>query len=141
MAASLDLHIVEFTDMLGPLVNRGKLRHGVLTANASLVAAVRAIVLNPGNAAMPPVVIVAGIVAEDAIFPLSDSEEVWLMLPERERWERQLLGRPIAGGSSGQYDDFAYSRVWYERFATWAGRLPIRLVETAYDPSLIGTKS
>lgn len=138
LVTSMDAHVVEFTDMLGPLVNRGKVRHGVLTANASLVAAVRAVVLNAANAEMPPVVVVAGIVADEALFPLCADEEVWLVLPERERWERQLLARPVAGGSSWQYDDYAYSRVWYDRFATWMERHPVRLIETAYDPTLLG---
>jgi hypothetical protein len=138
LVSTLDAHVVEFTDMLGPLVNRGKLRHGVLTANASLVAAVRAVALNPGNAGMPPFVVVAGIVSEEALFPLGPEEEVWLLLPERERWERQLFARPVEGGSSGQYDDYAYSGIWYDRFATWSGRLPVRQIRTDYDASLLG---
>lgn len=38
-------------------------------------------------------------------------EKLWLVLPERERWERQLLARPVAGGSSGQYG-FTASPAW-----------------------------
>ena len=131
--------VVEFTAMLGPLVDPLRLRRGVLTANAHLVAAVRAVELHPDNAACPPLLVVAGLVPESALFPLSDAEEVLLLLPDRARWETQLRARPAHGGSSGQYDDFSYSRQWYERFEEWLARgLPIRRVEVPYDALLLG---
>ncbi len=131
-------HVVELTDMLGPLVDAHRIRRGVLTANSRLVEVIRAVVLHPDNRALPPTLVVAGIVPEEALFPLSDAEEVWLMLPERARWERQLGARPPDGGASGQYDDLAYSRLWYDRFATWPGRLPVRRVDVAYRDELLG---
>ena len=81
------VRVVEFTSMLGPLVDPLRLRRGVLTANAHLIAAVRAVELHVDNAACPPVLVVAGLVPESALFPLSAAEEVLLLLPERARWE------------------------------------------------------
>ena len=125
--------------MLGPLVDSLRLRRGVLSANAHLVAAVRAVELHPDHAAYPPLLVVAGLVPESALFPLSIEEEVLLLLPERIRWETQLRARPPHGGSSGQYDDLRYSRQWYERFESWVERgLPLRQIETPYDASLLG---
>lgn len=133
------VRVVEFTSMLGPLVDPLRLRRGVLTANAHLVAAVRAVELHPDNAACPPLLVVAGLVPESALFPLSAEEEVLLLLPERARWETQLRARPAHCGSSGQYDDLSYSRQWYERFESWVERgLPLRRIETPYDASLLG---
>lgn len=133
------VQIVEFNDMLGPLVRPGKLWRGVLQANALLVTAVRTIALNSGNVLPRPLVVVAGIVSEDALFPLGPSEEAWLLLPERDRWERQLLGRPTTGGPHGQYDDYEYARRWHELFSSWPERHPeLRVLDVAYDPTLLG---
>jgi hypothetical protein len=131
--------IVEFTAMLGPLVDPLRVRRGVLTANAHLVAAVRAVELHPDNAGHPPILVVAGLVPEVALFPLSADEEVILLLPERARWEAQLQARPARGGSSAQYDDLAYSKQWYGRFEEWVERgLPLRRVDVPFDASLLG---
>jgi hypothetical protein len=133
------VQVVEFDDMLGPLVHPGRLRRGVLRANALLVSAVRGIALDPANALPHPLLVVAGIVPEDALFPVGSSEDVWLLLPERERWERQLLGRPVTGGPHGQYDDYEYSRRWYEAFLSWPERHPgLRVLDVPYDPTLLG---
>ena len=131
--------VVEFTAMLGPLVDPCRIRHGVLGANAHLVSAVRAVELHPANAAFAPLLVVAGLVPEAALYPLSGDEEVLLLLPDRARWEHQLRARPSGGGSSGQYDDHEYSRVWYDRFEQWIAQgLPLRRIEVPFDPTLIG---
>lgn len=130
---------VELTAMLGPLVNEHRIRKGVLAANGQLVAVIRGIELRPENVSLPPLLVVAGLLPEEALFPVADDEEVLLMLPDRERWERQLRARPADGGSSRQYDDVAYSALWYERFEGWirVGR-PVRRVETAFEAELLG---
>lgn len=131
--------VVELTEMLGPLVNALRIRKGVLTANGKLVEAIRAIELHPDHARHPGLLVVAGLVPEDVLFPLAAAEEVVLLLPERERWARQLRSRPAGGGSSAQYDDFAYAGIWYARFEEWRARgLPIRCVEPPFDEALIG---
>jgi len=140
-AASLRdrVRVVELTDMLGPLVDTLKLRKGVLGANGCLVNAVRSVELQPDHRDLPPLLVVAGLVPEEALFPLSDDEEVLLLIPPRERWERQLATRSRTGGSSGQYDDFDYSRVWYARFEEWIVRgRPLRRIDVAHDEALIG---
>ena len=55
------------------------------------------------------------------------------------RWEEQLRRRPVGGGSSGQYDDYAYSEQWYERFSGWEARgLPFTRLELPFRPELLG---
>lgn len=132
--------VVEFTDMLGPLVNAVRLRKGVLGANGKLVEIVRHLELHPDNRALPPLLVVAGIVDETALFPLVDeAESVWLLLPERERWRTQLLRRPAGASSSGVYDDEAYATRWYERFEGWPSRgYPVRIVEAPFRAELVG---
>jgi len=130
---------VELTAMLGPLVDRLALRKGVLAANGLLVEAIRAVEHHPDHAELPGLLVVAGLVSEDALFPLKPGEEVLLLLPERERWARQLEARPVGGGSSRQYDDVAYSALWYDRFEGWLARgLPIRRLEVPFEPELVG---
>lgn len=129
---------VELTAMLSPLVDELRLRKGVLTANGHLVQAVRHIELHPDHAALPALLVVAGLVQEDVLFPLAPSEEVLLLLPERARWERQLHARP-AGPDSLAYDDYAYAAVWYARFEDWLARgLPVRRIDVPLDEGLIG---
>ncbi|MDI1443610.1 hypothetical protein [Polyangium sp. 6x1] len=131
--------VVELTDMLGPLVNPVKIRKGVLRANGALVRLVRDLELHPDNRGLPPLLVVAGIVPEDALFPLGEDEEVLLLLPPRERWQMQLRARPVNGGSSGQYDDYVYAESWYERFSTWEARgFSFTLLELPYRPELVG---
>jgi len=71
------------------------------------------------------------------VFPLSEDEVVWLLRPERERWERQLRLRPVGGGTSGQYDDYAYSELWYDRFTSWKTRERVHLLEIPFQPELL----
>jgi len=130
---------VELTAMLGPLVDELRLRKGVLSANGCLVQAIRHVELHPGHAALPPLLVVAGLVPEDELFPLSPTEQVLLLLPDRARWEQQLRARPAGGGSSAQYDDHEYAALWYSRFADWLDRgLPVRRLELVFEPELLG---
>jgi len=130
---------VELNAMLDPLVGPLGLRQGVLSANAKLVEVIRAIELHADNATLDPLLVVAGLVPEHALFPLDDREQVWLLLPERERWELQLRSRPSGTGPRRAYDDIAYATLWYERFGEWLGRgLPIHPIEVAFEPALIG---
>jgi len=131
--------VVELTDMLAPLVNPVQMRKGILRANGALVRLIRELEFHSDNRDLPPLVVVAGLVPEDALFPLGEDEEVLLLLPPRERWQAQLRKRPVGGGSSRQYDDYAYAEQWYERFATWSSRgLPSTRLELPYKPELLG---
>lgn len=130
---------LELTSMLGPLVDELQLRKGVLAANACLVQAIRRVELHPDHAALPALLVVAGLVPEDALFPLAPCEEVLLLLPERARWERQLRARPVGAGPSAQYDDYAYAALWYARFEDWIARgLPVRRIAVPFDAERIG---
>lgn len=125
--------------MLGPLVNPLRMRKGILSANGSLVRLIRALELHPENLALPPLLVVAGLVPEEALLPLSVHERVLLLLPPRERWLAQLRQRPVSGASSQQYDDYAYAEHWYDRFGRWpALGIPCELLETPFQASLLG---
>lgn len=131
--------VVELTDMLGPLVNPLRLRKGILSANGSLVRLIRALELHPENLTLPPLLVVAGLVPEEALLPLSVHEKVLLLLPARERWLAQLHQRPVAGASSRQYDDYDYAERWYDRFSRWpALGIPCERLETPFEASLLG---
>jgi hypothetical protein len=131
--------VVELTDMMGPLVNPVRMRKGLLRANGALVQLVRELELHPENRGLPPLLVVAGIVPEETLFPLRDDEAVLLLLPPRERWEEQLHRRPPDGGSSGQYDDYAYAAHWYDRFSLWPARgLTYTPLELPFEPDLLG---
>lgn len=130
---------VELNAMLGPLVDDLQLRKGVLSANGCLVQAVRHIELHPDNRNRPALLVVAGLVSEDVLFPLGPFEEVLLLLPEHIRWNRQLRARPVGAGPSAQYDDYAYADLWYVRFEDWIARgLPVRRIDVLFDEGLIG---
>lgn len=130
---------VELNAMLSPLVDPLGIRQGVLSANAKLVEAIRAVELHASNATLDPLLVVAGLVPEQALFPLDAREEVWLLLPERERWELQLRSRPPGTGARRQYDDIAYATLWYERFCEWLARgTPLRRIDVEFEPELIG---
>lgn len=130
--------VVELTSMLGPLVDQPRIRQGVLTANGRLVELIRELELRPENRGLAPLLVVAGLVPEEALFPLSPSEVVWLLRPAESRWRRQLRERPVGGGSSGQYDDYAYSERWHARFEDWAGRPGVSLLDVPFQPQLLG---
>lgn len=130
---------VELNAMLGPLVDPLRIRKGVLNANAHLVEVIRAIALHPDNAGHPPLLVVAGLVPEASLFPLRPHEQVWLLMPPRERWQQQLRARPRGSSASPQYDDFEYAEIWYDRFCEWLTRgFPIRHIDLAFEPALLG---
>ncbi len=132
--------VVEFTELLAPLVDPVRMRKGILGANARLVELVRHLELHPENRGLAPLVVVAGIVEESALFPLVDpGESVWLVLPAKDRWLRQLTSRPVGAGPAGGYDDYSYAEAWYDRFSNWTGRgLPVQELAPDLQPWLIG---
>ena len=131
--------VVEFNEMLSPLVTPHRIRKGVLRANAALVQLVRDLELHPDNRGLAPLLVVAGLVPEDALFPLGEHEEVLLLLLPRERWQEQLRRRPTGGPAAHEYDDYAYAEEWYARFSSWVDRgLPCTLLDVPYRPELLG---
>lgn len=133
------LRIVELDAMLAPILEPSGIYKGVLHANGQLVQLIRDLELRPENFQRPPLLVVAGLVPEEALFAGGPHEEVWLLLPPRERWERQLHDRPPLHGGRRYYSDYAYAAKWYERFERWpaAGRDVVR-IETPYHPELLG---
>jgi len=132
--------VVELTELLGPLVDPVRMRKGILGANARLVELVRHLELHPENRGLAPLVVVAGIVEETALFPLVDhGESVWLVLPAQARWLHQLMSRPAGADRGGAYDDYGDAETWYDRFSNWTGRgLPVQELVPDLQPALIG---
>ncbi|HEX4417721.1 MAG TPA: hypothetical protein VH165_07470 [Kofleriaceae bacterium] len=135
----VDARVVELNAMLAPLVDDLRLRKGVLSANGRLVQAVRHVELHPDHAMLPDLLVVAGLVPEEALFPLTPYEEVLLLLPDRARWDRQLRARPVGTGARAQYDDYEYAARWYTQFEGWISRgLPVQRIDTPFEEALIG---
>ncbi len=134
------VRVVEFTDMLGPLVEPAGISRGLLGANGALVALVRSIELHPDNLALAPLLVVVGVAPEEALFAgEAAAEEVWMLLPERERWREQLRRRPNVEAVRPQYDDYTYAEQLYERCERWLveGRA-IRRLTTPHQAELLG---
>lgn len=129
--------VVELNAMLAPLVQPARIRTGVLEANGRLVQLIRALEHRPENLALPDLLVVGGLVPEDALFPLAQDELVWLLRPERARWSEQLHRRP-AGGTLRQYDDFGYSEQWFDRFEDWRGKSGVVELEVPFRTDLLG---
>lgn len=135
------IRVVELTDMLAPLVEPAGLRKGVLGANGALVQMIRALELHPDNRDAPPLLVVAGLVAEDDLFAGDAADEaVWLLLPSRELWRLQLQRRPaVDADDRPQYDDQAYAERWYDRFLGWlAEGRPVERLACVHRAELVG---
>jgi len=131
--------VVEFNEMLSPLVDPVRMRKGVRGANGMLVQVVRHLEGHPDNLHLGPIIVGTGIVFEDALFPLRAGEEVWLLLPPYDRWKEQLHKRPLPMEGSNVYDDYAYAASCYEQLAGWIDRgLPVRKLDLTFRPELIG---
>ena len=132
--------VVELNTLLAPLVQPVGITKGVLRANGQLVQLIRDLELRPENLSLDPLLVVTGLVSEEILFADSEHEEVWLLLPPRERWEQQLRQRPIGKGATRQYNDYDYATYWYDRFASWSaqGRDVVRL-DRPYRPELLGS--
>jgi hypothetical protein len=137
--ASPSHRIVELDAMLAPILEPSGIHQGVLHANGQLVQLIRELELRPENFQRPPLLVVAGLVPEEALFAGGPHEEIWLLLPPRERWERQLHERPQHHGSRHYYSDYVYAAKWYERFERWpdSGRNVVQIA-TPYYPELLG---
>lgn len=111
--------VVELNEMLAPLVNPVRIRKGIRKANNRLIEIIRYIESEEDNKKLAPLLVVAGIVDKEKIFPLQEGESLWLLLPERKRWEKQLYKRPILENNSFQYNDYEYSEKSYNEFEKW----------------------
>ena len=137
--------VLEFDEMLGPLVNEHRITEGVLRANNKLVEVVRQIELIPENEKLPSLLAVAGTLDLNLIFPLSGQEEVWVLLPEREQWRKQLKNRPTQKGDmtreagDGGYKNFQFAEKVYTQIEEWAqSHHEAKIIPSTYYPEFIG---
>lgn len=129
--------VLELSDMMAPLVAPLRLRQGVLEANDRLVVLIRGIERQPSHRGLAPLLVVAGMVTE-ALFPLADDEQVWLLRPPREQWLVQLRQRPSDAGALDPYADVEYGQRWYDRFDSWIGRPGVQVIEQRFATEKVG---
>ena len=129
---------VEFDHMLQPLIAPWNLERGVLQAHGHLIKVIRSICLQPKSPLPNELIVVAGMVKESDLFPLEKGEEVWLMLPDSKHWFSQLSNRPIICNGIPQHSDLDYATEMYDYFQRWENRLEIKVIDTNYNPELIG---
>ena len=129
---------VEFDHMLQPLIAPWNLERGVLKAQGHLIKVIRSICHQPKSHLPSELIVVAGSVKESDLFPLEEGEEVWLMLPNSKRWMSQLSNRPEIINGIPQHTNLAYATEMYEYFQNWVNRLEIVVIDSNYNPELIG---
>jgi len=105
--------------MLHPLVDPTRPRKGMMQAKGLLMRAIRQVELEPSNDGLPPLVVIAALIGEQELFPLSPGEEVLLLLPPRPQWERQFLERSQAPAPGGRQMSLEEASGWYERYLRW----------------------
>jgi hypothetical protein len=121
--------------MLHPLVDPTKARKGMMQAKGLLIQAIRRVELDASNDGLPPLVVITAMVGEKELFPLSSDEAVLLLLPPRDVWERQFLGRPPQHAPGSRPMSLEQARRWYEHYARWAEQgLPVTLMTGALPP-------
>jgi len=124
--------------MLQPLTAPWNLERGVLHANGHLIKAIRSICQQPKSPLPSELIVVAGCVKEEDLFPLHEGEEVWLMLPESKRWIRQLSNRPDSFDGIPQHSNLTFATEMYDVYHELGNRLDLKIVDSKYRPSLIG---
>ena len=130
--------VVELTEILAPLVEPVGIQKGVLSANQRLVELIRELELRDENRALAPLLVVAGIVPRACVLPVREDEAVWLLLPDRERWERQFDERPAGEKLRPQYKDRVYAERWYDEFCSWEHDANVRRVLTPFERDRVG---
>jgi hypothetical protein len=134
-ASSPAPRVLELAEMLHPLVDPTKPRQGMMQAKSLLIQAIRRVELDPANDGLPPLVVITATVGEKELFPLSGNEEVLLLLPPRDVWERQFLGRPPRHAPSSRPMSLEEALRWYEHYARWKElKLPVTLMTSPLPP-------
>jgi energy-coupling factor transporter ATP-binding protein EcfA2 len=137
--------IVEFDQMLGPLIKPHQITKGIKRANDHLIQVVRQIELIPENLKLPPLLAVAGVINPDQLLPLSPHEEIWAISIPKERWFGQLKRRPTQNGdlrrsqADGGYLDFDFAEKAYDQLAIWVVTHPeTKIIETQFESDWLG---
>ena len=117
--------VLELAHMLHPLVDPARTRRGLMRAKALLIQAIRQVELDPANDSLPPLVVVVSLIDEEVLRPLVPEEDLVLILPPREQWERQFLARSTSPEPGSRPMTLEEARVWYERYLRWtSGHMP-----------------
>lgn len=137
--------VVEFNALLYPITVNTNITHGILAANNQLVSLIRDLELRKENYHERPLLVVAGILSREILFPITEDEEVWLILPAKEDWIRQMSDRPVdAGIGKAYFENYVqphWSERWYQEFENWLhDGLPLKKLELPFLPSLLGRR-
>jgi hypothetical protein len=124
--------------MLGPLTHPWNLESGVMTANSHLIQIIREIKSASKNDFPPDLIVVAGCVRESALFPLKVGEEVWVILPERGRWKKQLSNRPKKYASTPLFHNVQFSENLFDTISEMASRRKLKIINVPFELSKIG---
>ncbi len=139
---------LELSQMLKPLTKKWHANQGVLGANGHLIEAIRSIWIQDNGNLPEELIIIVGCVKEEDLFPIGDDEEVWIILPEYERWKKQLSNRPeeyshissdtqeLIKQKKRGFDKFA--KEMYEYLSTLTIRRELKIIQLEFNPSLIG---
>ncbi|ATB35805.1 hypothetical protein CYFUS_001219 [Cystobacter fuscus] len=111
--------ILEFAQLLHPLVDPVHPRKGMMQAKSLFIRAIRQVELHPANVGLPPLVVIVALIHEEALLPLSEEEELILILPPRAQWERQFLDRSAPPSPGSRPMGLEEARGWYERYLRW----------------------
>ena len=132
---------VEFDKMLGPIVDEYQITKGVLTGNHLLIQVVRQIELRAENLGLPPI-LVCGVVNPEKLYPLSKEEEVWIILPKRSTWLKQLKGRTTSKdnvNSRRDHQNIDFSGRIYDQIKAFTlSDRPFKLIKGPFNEKWLG---
>ena len=129
---------LELTEMLQPLTSPYSITQGIMSANQRLVELIRHVKNESSNEFPENLVVVVGCVCEEAIYPLLENEEVWLIRPDKERWLIQFTKRPLKYKNHPQFKDLEFSEKMYDQFDSWLDRPGLRLIDIEFEEKRIG---
>ncbi|WP_224370312.1 ATP-binding protein [Hyalangium versicolor] len=114
--------VLELSHLLQPLMDPSRQRKGMMQARSLLMNAIRRVELDPANDDLPPLLVISAILREEDLFPLHTGEEVLLLLPSLEQWERQFIQRPKGHAPGSRSMSMEEARGWYDRYSDWKNR-------------------
>ncbi|WP_407659915.1 ATP-binding protein [Hyalangium gracile] len=129
--------VLELSHMLLPLMDSSRPRKGMMQARSLLIRAIRRVELDPDNGGLPPLMVITAILREEDLFPLTDGEEVLLLLPPPDQWERQFVQRPPGHAPGSLPMSLEEARRWYDQYRGWKERgLPMTWLAAGSSPIL-----
>lgn len=137
--------VIEFDQLLSPLVDQFDISKGIYSANNHLINVVRSIELHEDNLKLPSLLVIAGLIDLDLLFPLSKLEGVFLILPEKKRWLKQLNNRPSSKGNKSfteeKFTNISFACKAYENLSSFLKTttfMNVSKIDIDYQEDFIG---